>query len=153
MVAQAEVTAVQADGLSLRLLETPVYCDDGLECAAADFPVELSWAAGTACEARCGGCIPLAVGERAIFLVNRNDGCLYESFKVDGTEVDCHEYSAPVEFVLAQVLDASCISHTVESGYWSNCNDQEDCSDSTTGQGGGVVLALAIVLLLVRKVG
>ncbi|HOX45557.1 MAG TPA: hypothetical protein PK668_18305 [Myxococcota bacterium] len=151
MVAQAEVTAVQTDGLSISLLQTPIYCDGGLECPAVDFPVEFSWGAGTPCESGCNRCTPLAVGERGVFVISKSDGCLLASFRVDGTEVDCDLYSAPVEFVLAQALDQSCHFHTIEAGYWHTCDDTEDCSDSTAGQGGGLVLGLVIGLGLLRR--
>ncbi len=149
MAAQVEVTAVEADGLTVSLLQTPVYCDGGLECADALFPLEFSWAVGTPCEFGCSGCDLLAVGDRAVFLVDSASGCLLMAFRVDGVDVDCRRYSAPVEFVLEQALDASCMSHTIEAGYWSTCSDLESCSHA--GQGGGVLLALVVGLGLARK--
>jgi len=151
MVAQVEVTSVEVDGLGVALLQTPVYCEGGIECGAAQFPLEFSWAAGTPCEGACGGCAPFAVGDRAIFMVDRDSGCIQQTFMVDGVDVDCFLYSAPVEFVLEQALDPSCYVHTVEAGYWAACDDMEDCSDSTTGQGGGVVLALVVGLGLLQR--
>ncbi|HOX47085.1 MAG TPA: MYXO-CTERM sorting domain-containing protein [Myxococcota bacterium] len=149
-VAQAEVTAVRAQGVSIRLLETPIYCEGGVSCSPSDFPAELAWGGGS-CPLQCGECEQLAVGTIGFFLLEEPTGCLHRVLPVNAEEVGCGRYDSdvPIAFALEQALrgPAVCDETYRQAGYLDECgtgdDDQDGCAQA--GLSGGIVLVVLVL--------
>jgi len=147
-VAQVEVVAVEPGQVRVRLLETAVYCDDGAACPPAEFPLEVP-CRQVDCLIACKGCDALQAGLRAVIWIDGWDLCLSKVLPVEAAAVSCDGRPVPVEFVLENLLDPACHANHVEAGWDLPCDDEEGCAHA--GQGGGVVLAVAVLARLARR--
>ncbi|HOX46233.1 MAG TPA: MYXO-CTERM sorting domain-containing protein [Myxococcota bacterium] len=146
-LALAEVSEVRAGGISVSLLQMPIYCVGGIACSPADFPGELILPGTSPCGLGAWEVDTFQVGDVAIFLVDQASGCLLAAMPTDAEGAVCKQQTLlPLGFALAQGLrpEDECRTTSQAAGYYL-CDDPDSnggCVQTAGGSGGLGTLAL-----------
>jgi hypothetical protein len=136
-LAQADVVSVGQGVVGLSLIQTPIYCEKGVECTSGIFPEEVIWG-DSSCLVLCSSCDEIAVGIRGLFLVDIASSCILTFRKVASGGAECMVFDdllVPVDFALenGMITSNDCEEAYRTAGYWFPCDDREGCSHSVAG--------------------